>query len=86
MSQTQTLEQTELETLKRFQILFSELSTKHGSLHFQKKLIDKELQDVDAAFEEMERARSEFTENLTKKYGQGSVDISTGVFTQDRDS
>lgn len=71
----------ELEKLKNLQDSYSQIVNRHGELHFQKKVIEMEQESLDNEYMKLLNDRENIVRELQSKYGQGFVDINTGVFT-----
>lgn len=76
----ESTEKTEAAEIRRE---FVELTHRLGRIEFAKRALEKERQDVEKQFDDLEQRESSFIEGLTKKYGAGSLDIETGEFTSE---
>ena len=52
-----------------------------GQLHFEIQSLTKERENVEKLFQENRSDEVKFAQDLTTKYGRGSLDIETGIFT-----
>ncbi len=52
-----------------------------GQVHFELQSLTKEKDNLEAAFTDNRDNEVEFAKSLTEKYGKGSLDIETGIFT-----
>lgn len=78
----------EVKSLKELQDSYMKVQNKLGrlsiaKLNFQRQAEDLERQDVEAKkeFIELQSTEQGLVTELTEKYGQGSLDPTTGVFT-----
>ena len=83
-----TLTETELSALRELREQYALLTTQFGQLKIEKRLIEKELQrlnELETQFEEQYDSIIESEISLVKQiedsYGQGNVDLETGMFT-----
>lgn len=80
MAEQVTLLPEEIEKLKSFQSRFRFLSISYGETFFQRKLVDKELVEIDNQMDLLEDERMSYIQSIQEKYGVGTVNIETGVF------
>jgi len=78
----------EVKSLKELQESYMEVQSQLGrlsiaKLNFQKQAQDLEQKDAETRdqFFQLQTKEQDLVQELTKKYGQGSLDPSTGVFT-----
>tara|TARA_B100000287_G_scaffold76717_1_gene68742 strand:- start:3742 stop:4035 length:294 start_codon:yes stop_codon:yes gene_type:complete len=78
----------EVKSLKELQDSYMKVQNKLGrlsiaKLNFQRQAEDLDRQDAEAKneFVNLQVKEQELVQELTKKYGQGSLDPTTGVFT-----
>ena len=83
-----TLTETELSALRELREQYALLTTQFGQLKIEKRLVEKELQrlnQLETQFEEQYDSIIESEVALVKQiedsYGQGNVDLETGMFT-----
>ena len=83
----------EVKSLKELQESYMEVQSQLGrlsiaKLNFQKQAQELEQRDAETReqFFQLQTKEQELVQELTKKYGQGSLDPSTGVFTPIDDS
>lgn len=70
-----------LQQLKQLQATFEKLTAHYGSLHYQKKMVLAELEAADEAFDQLEEARKQVSEELQSLFGgPGTVNLDTGEF------
>ena len=83
-----TLTESELNALRELREKYALSTTQFGQLKIEKRLIQKELERLDRLEEEFESQYDAIIETevaLVKQiedtYGQGNVDLETGIFT-----
>lgn len=81
MAETRKLEEQDLARLREFTDLFNFLTKRLGETHFQLRLLNSDIQTIEAELDKIEKERIQMMSDLQKKYGQGSVNIGTGEFT-----
>jgi len=75
------LTQEELNEFRGYRQETNKLAGVLGELHFQKTLIDLELDKVKAAVQATVSAQQKQLKDLGVKYGDGSINIETGEIT-----
>jgi len=75
------LTQDELEQFRSFRQEANKLAGALGELHFQRTLIDLELDKIKAAVQANTGAQQDQLRQLGDKYGGGSINIETGEIT-----
>jgi len=70
----------ELKQIQDVQTQFTILSRRYGELHFQKKIIDDEMLNIDDEMITLENKRTEIMTALQEKYGTGTINIVDGSF------
>jgi len=75
------LTQEELDQFKSFRQEANKLAGALGELHFQRTLIDLELEKIKAAVQANTAAQQDQLRQLGEKYGDGSINIETGEIT-----
>jgi SMC interacting uncharacterized protein involved in chromosome segregation len=85
---TISLTETELSALRELREKYAVSTTQFGQLKIEKRLLEKELDKLNRLEEEFERQYDSIIESevaLVKQiedtYGQGNVDLETGMFT-----
>jgi hypothetical protein len=83
-----TLTESELNALKELREQYALSTTQFGQLKIEKRLVEKELDRLARLEEDFERQYDAIIESeiaLVKQiedtYGQGNVDLETGIFT-----
>lgn len=87
MSEIKKVEQTDIEKLKLLQTQYSELSTKLGQLKIEQLLVNQQverLKQVEDTFTseyfKLQSEEQKLAEEISKKYGNGQINIDTGEF------
>ena len=73
--------QEELDKINEIKSNYDTITLRMGQLHFELDSLTKEKNSLEAAFDENRESEVAFAQQLTQKYGKGSLDISTGIFT-----
>ena len=83
-----TLTETELNALKELREKYALSTTQFGQLKIEKRLLQKELDRLNRLEEEFETQYDAIIESeivlvkqIEEAYGQGNVDLDTGIFT-----
>jgi len=71
----------ELDSIARIKQSYDSLTLRMGQIHFELKSLDKEKDNVESLFNKNRDDEVQFAQDLTTKYGKGSLDIETGIFT-----
>jgi predicted secreted protein len=75
---SQKLTEQELQDFKAFRQEASRLAAILGELHYQRTLIDLELENVKAGVKANAAAQQKLLKELGEKYGDGSINVETG--------
>jgi SMC interacting uncharacterized protein involved in chromosome segregation len=85
---TISLTETELSALRELREKYALSTTQFGQLKIEKRLLEKELDKLNRLEEEFERQYDSIIESevalvkqIEDSYGQGNVDLETGMFT-----
>ena len=88
MSEEIKFSEDELKNLKELQEGYVETQTKFGQLSIARLNLREQAEELGrleeetkTKFDELRTKEKSIAENLTEKYGQGSLDPTTGVFT-----
>ena len=80
--------ESELEEIKAIQSTYNEITNKLGQLSIarlrveqQHDSLEKEHDTLMESFNKTQDSEQKFLDEITKKYGQGSLNPETGVFT-----
>ena len=81
----------ELTKVKTFQEGYFSIQNQLGQIEVAKLRIDSQVEDlgktrekVISRFDEIQKSEKEFLEEITKKYGEGSLNPETGEFTPNK--
>ena len=81
----------ELKTVKEIQQSYISLQTQFGQLTIARKRVadqfealDKNEVELNNNYSELQKKESAFLDEVTKKYGEGSLNPETGVFTKNK--
>jgi predicted nuclease with TOPRIM domain len=87
MSEIKKVEQRDLDKLKELQLKYSEISSKLGQLKIEQFLLDQQTnrlkQIEESMFNEytsLQKEEMSLAEEISKKYGNGQINIDTGEF------
>jgi hypothetical protein len=75
------LTEEELQRLKKFQEKENEIIVSLGQIAYQKEILNEQKDQIKQTRKELEKMRSDFASELTKKYGDGIINIETGEIT-----
>jgi archaellum component FlaC len=76
------LSQEEIETLTKLQDTQSNIITNLGQLEYNIQLLELQKEDLTEQIEELKKTELKIGQDLTKKYGNGNIDLDTGIFTK----
>jgi hypothetical protein len=71
----------ELQKVKGFKSEASTLASILGDIHYQRTLIDLELDNLKAAIKANHLSQQEYLRTLGEAYGDGSINVETGEIT-----
>lgn len=75
------IEQMDLEGAVDIRRKFTEITMQYGKLQFAKRVIEKQQSEVEKQFDELTQTEEKYLKSLHEKYGVGSLDMETGIFT-----
>ena len=88
MAEEVKFSQEEMNQLTELQQTYATVQNTFGQLAVSKVRLEQQLSDLDAAedrlkgdFTATQQKEREFVESISKKYGDGNLDLNTGVFT-----
>ena len=81
VQESKTFTKEELEQISSIKANYDALTLRMGQIHFESKAINAEKEQVEEAFQKNRDEEVKFAQELTTKYGKGSLDIDTGIFT-----
>ena len=81
LKQAQKFTEEELTTLKNIQSKSQAATLKCGQLYLSKLRLEEQEKFLQNQIKELEQEETQIAQQLTNKYGKGSIDIDTGEFT-----
>jgi hypothetical protein len=81
LKQAQKFTEEELTTLKSIQSKSQSATLKCGQLYLSKLRLEEQESFLKSQIKELEQEESKIAQQLSDKYGKGSIDIETGEFT-----
>ena len=81
VKQAQKFTEEELMTLKTIRSKSQEATLKCGQLYLSKLRLEEQEKFLQNQIKELEQEETQIAQQLTNKYGKGSIDIDTGEFT-----
>ena len=72
----------ELKQVQNIQTSYADVTNKFGQLKLAQVRLDKQEVDLENALQKIQSDEQTFLDGITKKYGQGTLNPETGVFTQ----
>lgn len=82
MSEQITLSQEELDSIKQLQQQQQDLITKFGTLEYQIQLLELQKDQLVDAIGKLQQDEIKIGNELTQKYGNGTVNLDSGTFTK----
>jgi len=76
------LSQEELETIQQLQTTQSEIIGNLGQLEYSIQLLELQKEELTEQIEKLKESEIKIGKDLTEKYGNGSIDLSSGLFTK----
>ncbi len=76
-----TVDGDELKRVKSIRIQFSEVTLEYGKLFYTKRMIEQEIELLDAQFDDIDQKEQALIKELNDRYGVGNVNVETGEFT-----
>lgn len=73
----------DLVALRNLQSTWEVLTKRFGELHYEKKMVEIEMTQIDNAFDELETQRSQIVGRLQDGLGKGTVNLQTGEFIEE---
>jgi len=71
----------ELDMISDIKSNYDSITLRMGQLHFELSSLSEEKLNLETDFNKNREQEVDFAKQLTDKYGKGSLDISTGIFT-----
>ena len=81
MSQEQKLSEAEMGLLKNLQTEFEQTSAQLGQIETQIVAINQQKKTLVSKLEGIYKEEAELSEKLKEKYGEGNINLESGVFT-----
>ena len=82
MSEQIKLSQTEIDSIKEFQQKQQDLIVKFGQLQYQIQLLELQKDQLVETIGGLQQDEQKIGTELTQKYGNGTVDLESGMFTK----
>ena len=76
-----TVDGDELKRVKSIRIQFSEVTLEYGKLFYTKRMIEQEIELLDAQFDDIDQKEQALIKELNDRYGVGNLNVETGEFT-----
>jgi len=80
-SKTKRFTDEELKTISEIKQMYDNTTLRIGQLHFEEKQLLKERAELERMFNNNREKEIKFAQELNDKYGKGTLDIETGIFT-----
>ncbi len=80
-SSSQTFSSDEINKIKKLREEITNLAASFGQLYINKIKFEEQETLLKNKLSSLEEQEKQIAENLTKKYGKGSIDLETGTFT-----
>ena len=91
MAEDTKFTEDEMKTIQGIQDSYFEVQTDFGKLNLAKIKLEQQFGDLDVAdddltkkFIDIQEEEKKFLNDITKKYGEGSLNPETGVFTSNK--
>jgi hypothetical protein len=82
MSEQIKLSQEEINSIKELQNQQQNLITQFGQLEYQMQLLELQKDQLVEAMGELQTRETKTGQDLTEKYGNGTVDLESGMFSK----
>ena len=82
MSEQIKLSQEELDSIKQLQQQQQNLIGQFGQLEYQMQLLELQKDQLVETIGKLQQEEQQIGEDLTQKYGNGTVDLESGMFTK----
>ncbi len=76
-----TVDSEELRRVNEVRTQFGELTHEYGKLQLTKRMLEKELSQIEGQFEELLTKEESLMKELNDRYGVGNLNVETGEFT-----
>ena len=71
----------ELKSISEIRTAYAEITNRFGHIELTKYNLQKQVEQAEIDFESVKVKEQEILQSITKKYGPGTLDPNTGVFT-----
>ena len=71
----------ELKSISEIRTAYAEITNRFGQIELTKYNLQKQAEQAEIDFESIKVKEQEVLQGITDKYGQGTLDPNTGVFT-----
>ena len=71
----------ELKSISEIRTSYAEITNRFGQIELTKYNLQKQVEQAEIDFESVKVKEQEILQSITKKYGPGTLDPNTGVFT-----
>jgi len=71
----------ELDKITDIKRTYDQVTLRMGQVHFELSALAKEKEELEKLFEDNRNSEIKFAQDLNIKYGKGTLDIETGIFT-----
>ena len=78
---TITVDSEELRRVNEVRTQFGELTHEYGKLQLTKRMLEKELSQIEGQFEKLLTTEESLMKELNDRYGVGNLNVETGEFT-----
>ena len=78
---TITVDSEELKRVNEVRTQFGELTHEYGKLQLTKRMLGKELSQIEDQFEKLLTTEESLMKELNDRYGVGNLNVETGEFT-----
>jgi uncharacterized coiled-coil DUF342 family protein len=83
MSETKTLNPEELQQIKELRERFNNVYTNLGIIQSRIAVLEADRNEIYGAVDELRTKENEIFKTLREKYGEGTIDIVSGLFTKE---
>tara|TARA_R110002020_G_scaffold421917_1_gene631132 strand:- start:293 stop:622 length:330 start_codon:yes stop_codon:yes gene_type:complete len=80
-TKTKKFTEEELKTISEIKQIYDNTTLRIGQLHFEEKQLLKDRVELEKMFNNNREKEIKFAQELNDKYGKGTLDIETGIFT-----
>ena len=74
----------ELKQVQNIQTSYQNIQSQFGQLKMAQIRLDEQEVELEDALKQVQSEETKFLEGITKKYGQGTLNPETGVFTKNK--